>query len=72
MKSSETLEYWYQALRSSIGIVIATDSLERLRQKLYIARRDAEDPSLERLTIVTSPTRPEDQLWIVKQDATDD
>lgn len=73
MNKSEALELWYKALHcdSPYGIVIETDGLERLRQKLYQARAEADDPSLESLVIVTSPIQGETQLWIVKRDATD-
>lgn len=70
MNSSEILEHWYRALHAEIGICLLTDDLERLRQKLYVARRDANDPSLDALSIVTSPISP-NQLWIVKRNATD-
>ncbi len=73
MTSLEALEFWYKALHSPspFGIVIETDAIERLRQKLYTARRDADDPTLEGLVIVTSPSQSETQLWIVKKDAAD-
>lgn len=71
MKSHEALEFWYAALRADIGVVIDTDNVSRLQQKLYIARREAQDPSLEGLSIVISPTSPSTQLWIVKRDAAD-
>lgn len=63
------LEHWYQALRSAHGIVLSSEDRERLRGKLYEARRDAADRDLECLGIVLSPTDP-NELWIVKKDAT--
>jgi hypothetical protein len=60
------LEYLYQALRSARGIVLRTSDRERLRQKLYAARRDAGDTDLDVIALVPSPTS-EEELWLVKK-----
>lgn len=58
------LELLYDALRAEIGIVVETNDPERLRMKLYAARK--EDPQLGVLSFVISPTTPETDLWILK------
>lgn len=66
------LEALYDALRADIGIVLATDNVGRLQQKLY-ALRKAHSPVFDELSLVPSPTTP-GQLWIVKRkpNASDD
>jgi hypothetical protein len=60
------LEFLYKALASPFGIVLRTSDVERARQKLYAARREACDESLNALGLTPSPTSP-DELWIVKK-----
>jgi hypothetical protein len=61
------LNLWYAALATDHGVVIHTDGdFERVRQKLYAARRERNDPELKHLSICQSPTEPGD-LWIVKR-----
>jgi hypothetical protein len=59
------LEYWYDALRSPRGILLEAKDRELARQQLYAARRAANDPDLEGLSIRFSPLDPT-HLWIVK------
>ncbi len=59
------IEFLYQAKASSFGIVVKTTNVEGLRQKLYAARREANDEDLKSLSLVPSPTM-EGELWIVK------
>ncbi len=63
------LELLYQACASAFGIVVWTDDALKLRQRLYVARRESGDPLFDSLSFVTSPTNPEN-LWIVKRHAT--
>lgn len=60
------LEYWYAALASTRGVKIRVSDLATAQRRLYKARADAADPSLESLALVPSPTSPE-ELWIVKR-----
>lgn len=64
--SPNLLEFWYSALRSPKGVVIETDDPERLKQRLYKARTEAYDTDLDGVSIVQSPTTP-NQLWLVKK-----
>lgn len=60
-----TTNILYEALGSQFGVVLQCDNAEKVRQKLYALRREADDPDLECLSFVQSPTNPQ-QLWIVK------
>lgn len=60
----ELTELLYDATRATIGLVVETNDAERLRQKLYAARRDNED--LAGLSFVISPMNGVD-LWIVNK-----
>lgn len=58
------LELWYQALPEPFGIVVPTNSPERLKAKLYSVRKNANDPQLAELMILTSPGNPDGEIWI--------
>ena len=45
----------YQALGERIGLVLATNDPERLRQRFYAARRALNDPDLAHLQFRASP-----------------
>lgn len=66
MKKEELLQLWYQALAAEKGVVVETNDREKLKQKLYAARKEAKDPALNALSIRTSPDDP-NQLWIDKR-----
>lgn len=61
------LDLLYQAMNAEFGIVVTTNNLEGLRQKLYAARKS--DPDLSCLSFTTSRTHPETELLLVKKDA---
>lgn len=62
---TDLLELLYAAYHSELGVVVETNSAERLRQKLYALRKEnLED--FEPLAFVISPLNGMD-LWIVKQ-----
>ena len=65
-------EIWYAALASQRGIAIHTDDPAFARQKLYAIRRALQDPDLEGISIMTSPTAPDCELWLVKKVSTDE
>jgi hypothetical protein len=62
-----TPEIWYAALAAECGIIIKTDDPAFARQKLYQMRKALRDPDLETISILTSPTAPETELWLVKR-----
>lgn len=61
----DPLEALYRALGAKVGVVINTDNPRLFRDKLYEARRKADDPDLHGLSIVVSPRNP-NELWILK------
>jgi hypothetical protein len=64
--SGVSLNLWYEALGSQRGIVLqCTGDPAKVREKLYKLRKDANDPDLESMSVVQSPSTPS-QLWIVK------
>lgn len=63
----ELTEILYDALRTPLGIVVETESAERLRQKLYAIRKDNED--LAPLSFIISPMNGVD-LWIINKGST--
>lgn len=64
-----SLNLWYEALGSSLGVVIETDNPEKLRAKLYRLREQANDPMLADISVVISPTVPARHVWLVKRQA---
>lgn len=65
MINTDLLEHWYDALRSSVGIILVVDDPKRAIQSLYRARATSQDDSLAALSIRTSP-QAADEIWIVK------
>ncbi len=65
------LEFWYKAWHSVSGIIIRVSDPERAKQKLYASRKDSNDPDLSKISIVQSPTNPNNELWLVKKDASE-
>lgn len=60
------LDLLHQALEADIGILVATDNVPALQQKLYTARRRAADPKLNCLILTPCPTDPDKKLRIIK------
>jgi hypothetical protein len=65
----EYLELLYDALRTPFGLVVETNDAERLRQKLYSARKEVAE--FECLSFVISPLNGVD-LWILKKGLPDE
>lgn len=61
------VEFLYRALEARIGIVVATSDVKLFQQKLYAARRKAQNPDFEALTFAPSRSSPHAELWIVKK-----
>lgn len=59
------LELLYDAMREEIGLIVTTNDPERLRAKLYEARKADDDLSI--LSFIISPINPS-ELWIVKKE----
>jgi hypothetical protein len=65
------LSYWYRALQSPWGIELICSDPEALRQRLYAARREAQDSDLEGIALCVSPFDPT-KLWLVKKGPSDE
>jgi hypothetical protein len=61
------LSYWYKALHSPRGVCLVVNDPERIRQKLYAARREAKDAALDNISVCPSPLDPT-RLWLVKKE----
>lgn len=57
------LEILYSALHSEFGVVVETNNVEGLRQRLYPLRKEHEE--LHCLSFVVPPEP--NQLWVVKR-----
>ena len=66
------LSVWYEALASSIGVVLQVEDVEVAKQRLYSFRDRASDPDLYSISIITSPTAPTRELWLIKRSAQDE
>ena len=60
------LECLYDALNSEAGIIVLTEDPERLRQKLYVLRKERIG-ELGCLSFLISPTNPQSELWILRK-----
>lgn len=65
------LELWYRALAEPIGVSITTNNADRMRQKLYQARKAAGDPALASLMLHTSPRNPSGEIVITHREVAD-
>jgi len=61
------IELWYQALNAAIGIEIQCSDAEKVRQRLYIARKEAKDADLDKIGVCISPFDPT-KVWLVKKE----
>jgi len=61
------LDLWLDALKADIGICIVTDNRGVLRQHLYKARIEADNPDLDNLTMLMPEQ--DDEIWLVHKDA---
>lgn len=66
----EHAELLYEALNTEFGLIVTTNEPDRLKQKLYAIRK--EDPALGVLSLVTSPTAPAGEIWIVRKETPDE
>ena len=61
------VDLWLAALKAEYGIAVTTDNRAVLRQHLYKARAEANNPDFDSITILLSSR--EDELWLVHKDA---
>lgn len=60
------LNHWYRALHSPLGVELVVSDADSVRNRLYRARRDAQDSDLDQIAICSSPFDPM-KLWLVKR-----
>lgn len=58
------LELWYRALQEPIGIIVPCSDPDKMKARLYVARKQAADPELQKLMIHTSPRKDRAEVWI--------
>lgn len=58
------LSFLFEALKSEHGVVIGDSHPITLRQRLYSVQRT--DPQFKELQFIISPTNPNGELWITK------
>jgi hypothetical protein len=61
------LDLWTAAFKDPIGIAIQTDNRALLRQHLYKARVEANNPDFDDIVVIL-PEK-EDEIWLVHKDA---
>lgn len=64
----ELTKIWYEALKSKVGIRVATDNIVQLKAQLYNERRELADPHLKKLEIRQSPDKPESEIWVAHKE----
>lgn len=64
--SEPLISYWYRALSSPVGVEIVCSDADQVKQKLYLARREAKDSDLDNISICVSPFDA-NKLWLVKR-----
>lgn len=65
---AQVLPIWYRALAAELAIAVATSDKDWLLALLYEARKQAEDPELERIMICKPAPPFENELWLVKKE----
>lgn len=61
------LELWLAALKAEVGIAVPTDNRAVLRNHLYRARAEANNPELDQVVMILPEN--ENELWLVRKDA---
>jgi hypothetical protein len=70
MTASHTaLMYWRSAQSSPFGIGLTTTDPAKAKRQLYAARAESGDPTLNSITIRTSPQRPSTDIWLTRDRA---
>jgi len=59
------LELLYAALNARIGVLVETNDVGRLQQRLYAERKV--DPDLANLILKPDPARPDTHLFIIRK-----
>lgn len=66
---TQVIDILDEALESPNGIVVTVTNVEAFKQEVYKTRkglRDTGDTEYDILSLRTSPTKPETEVWIMK------
>jgi hypothetical protein len=59
---------FYEALASDLGVVIETpDNVEKVRQRLYVIRRELAEFSCVSIVVGADPEKPQ-EIWLIRND----
>lgn len=61
------IDLWITALKDEVGIAVQTDNRAQMRQHLYRARAEANNPELDDIVMILPDI--EDEIWLVHKDA---
>jgi DNA-binding phage protein len=61
------LEIWQAAVDAEVGVSVPTDNRQLLRQHLYRARAEANNPEFDDIVIILPAN--ETEIWLVHKDA---
>ena len=64
------VDIWQAAVDSESGIAIPTDNRQLLRQHLYRARVEANNPAFDDIVMLIPENS--DEIWLVHKDADDE
>lgn len=57
----------YEALSTELGIVIECDDPQSTIGRLEALRKELKDPDLAMISVLSSPTNPGKEVWLVKR-----
>lgn len=75
MTNTEIETIMYEALDGSHGVSVATSDPDQFKKRLYMTRADARKRNVldfDQLSFRTSPTKPQTEVWIVRNKETKD
>lgn len=64
--TAAALSYWRMAQEQPIGLGLVVNDPAAAKRQLYAARAKAADPTLNTISIRTSPTNPATHLWLIR------
>lgn len=64
-----TVQLWYEALSTELGIAVAVGDPQFAIRKLNTLRKEVQDADLDSVCVVLSPTNPGREIWLVKRSA---
>lgn len=65
--SSPYLPFLYAALAEPFGVVLSVSNVGQAKAALYKARAESGDEALSQVSIHSSPSQPDSEIWLVKR-----